>query len=221
MMDRKMEHPPASKRARTRLAKVLLTEDVLKKRMNRVCSICLEDHILGSTARRMPCQHLFCEECILEWLSRDNRCPMCQYQLPTDSVVYERYRKNEMKSRKLRVSNTALKNMRLAELTRLCEYMSVDLSKCINRVDLEKALKESGKIQLIEEEKEISSMKDEVSEDPISLISRSRWSSENLSCLRVRDLKYLMKRLNLPSNCMITKSDLIGALVKMQADALC
>jgi hypothetical protein len=112
--------------------------------------------------------------------------------------------------------------MKTAELTRLCEYIGVDLSKCIDRSDLEATLKRSGKIKLIEEEKQdlTSSLKDEVSEEPLSLISRVRWNTENLSCLRVRDLKFLMQRLNLSTNGCITKSDLIVSLVNAQTRAL-
>lgn len=169
--------------------------------------------------RRMPCQHVFCEGCILSWLDRDNSCPLCKYELPTDSVVYERSRKKSMKC--VRVTEEAISKMKTAELTRLCEYIGVDLTKCIDRSDLETTLKKSGKIKLIEEEKEdVISLKDEVSDEPLSLISRSRWNSENLSCLRVRDLKFLMQRLNLSSNGCITKSDLINSLVDAQTRAL-
>lgn len=168
----------------------------------------------------MPCQHVFCEECILSWLDRDNSCPLCKYELPTDSVVYERSRKKHLKC--VRVTEEAISKMKTAELTRLCEYIGVDLSKCIDRSDLEATLKRSGKIKLIEEEKQdlTSSLKDEVSEEPLSLISRVRWNTENLSCLRVRDLKFLMQRLNLSTNGCITKSDLIVSLVNAQTRAL-
>ena len=155
----------------------------------------------------------------MSWLDRDNSCPLCKYELPTDSVVYERSRKKSMKC--VRVTKEAISKMKTAELTRLCEYIGVDLSKCIDRSDLETTLKNSGKIKLIEEEKEdLISLKDEVSDEPLSLISRVRWNSENLSCLRVRDLKFLMQRLNLSTNGCITRSDLINALVDAQTRAL-
>jgi len=209
--------------------------------MNRVCSICLEvyryffsfyfyawkinarqqqDQILGCYARRMPCQHVFCEDCILTWLDRDNSCPVCKYELPTDSVVYERKRREIVKLYPPRVSEEAISSMKIAELTRLCEYIGVDLSKCIDRSDLESTLKQSGKIKLIEEEKYSTSLKDDVSDEPLSLISRTRWNSDNLSCLRIRDLKLLMQRLGLPLDGCITKSDLTKSLIEAQTKAL-
>lgn len=30
---------------------------------------------------RLDCSHVFCEECILEWLERDRTCPMCRAQV--------------------------------------------------------------------------------------------------------------------------------------------
>lgn len=30
------------------------------------------------TAVALDCNHVFCEECISEWLERDKTCPMCR-----------------------------------------------------------------------------------------------------------------------------------------------
>ena len=52
------------------------------------CSICLEE--LEGKASQMPCGHLFNKECIGEWLSRHNQCPVCRYELPSADEEYER-----------------------------------------------------------------------------------------------------------------------------------
>merc|ERR1712173_123962 len=39
--------------------------------------------------RRLPCGHMFHEGCVFEWLSRDFKCPLCRWELPTDSPVFE------------------------------------------------------------------------------------------------------------------------------------
>jgi len=33
---------------------------------------------------KMPCSkaHVFCRECVAEWLARDDSCPMCRVALP-------------------------------------------------------------------------------------------------------------------------------------------
>ena len=60
---------------------------------NECCTICLEDHVPGELAARLPCGHLFHKDCVVEWLRRHCVCPVCRYELPTDSVVYARTRR--------------------------------------------------------------------------------------------------------------------------------
>src|SRR5699024_9815088 len=46
----------------------------------RQCPICL-GAISGPNARLgllLNCDHVFCEECIVSWLERDRRCPVCR-----------------------------------------------------------------------------------------------------------------------------------------------
>ncbi|KXZ54917.1 hypothetical protein GPECTOR_4g989 [Gonium pectorale] len=42
------------------------------------CPVC-QDPV--TTPVRLDCGHIFCEECILEWLERDRTCPMCRAQV--------------------------------------------------------------------------------------------------------------------------------------------
>mmetsp|Transcript_61002 Transcript_61002/g.145362 ORF Transcript_61002/g.145362 Transcript_61002/m.145362 type:complete len:333 (+) Transcript_61002:79-1077(+) len=46
------------------------------------CSICLEAGTPRSARwRRLPCQHIFHEQCLLEWLRRAQHCPLCRVNL--------------------------------------------------------------------------------------------------------------------------------------------
>jgi len=45
------------------------------------CSICLEAGQEGSRWRSLPCSHTFHEDCLLQWLQRGRRCPLCRLDL--------------------------------------------------------------------------------------------------------------------------------------------
>eukprot|EP00929_Paragymnodinium_shiwhaense_P039036 TRINITY_DN20538_c0_g1_i1.p1 TRINITY_DN20538_c0_g1~~TRINITY_DN20538_c0_g1_i1.p1 ORF type:complete len:338 (+),score=13.52 TRINITY_DN20538_c0_g1_i1:25-1038(+) len=40
------------------------------------CAICHEDMAVGQSVRRLPCEHLFHDVCILPWLQRQQLCPL-------------------------------------------------------------------------------------------------------------------------------------------------
>ncbi|KAG6788320.1 hypothetical protein POTOM_004384 [Populus tomentosa] len=52
---------------------------------NLECPVCLETISTGSEAKRMPCFHIYHGKCIVEWLMNSNTCPVCRYQMPTES----------------------------------------------------------------------------------------------------------------------------------------
>ena len=86
--------PPASKDAIEKLQEVKIDEKYCKKNEQTGeleyprCSICFDD--LKEKATIMPCGHLFNKECLHEWLSQHNQCPVCRHELPTDDQEYER-----------------------------------------------------------------------------------------------------------------------------------
>ncbi|KAJ1387008.1 Zinc finger, RING-type [Sesbania bispinosa] len=57
---------------------------VMKPKDN--CSICMEefgDDVDGVTVSAMPCNHLFHQQCIVQWLQTNHVCPLCRYSMPT------------------------------------------------------------------------------------------------------------------------------------------
>ncbi|KAJ9677272.1 hypothetical protein PVL29_022332 [Vitis rotundifolia] len=49
------------------------------------CMICLEEFATESEVSRMPCSHVYHEDCIIEWLERSHMCPLCRFKMPAIS----------------------------------------------------------------------------------------------------------------------------------------
>ncbi|KAF0921272.1 hypothetical protein E2562_003080 [Oryza meyeriana var. granulata] len=58
-----------------------------------VCAVCTDALPLATTASRLPCGHLYHSDCIVQWLSLRNSCPVCRrsiQMLPaafTDEII--------------------------------------------------------------------------------------------------------------------------------------
>lgn len=63
-----------------------LTEEDNAKCSDLTCCICLLDLTVGEKCARMPCDHLFHNECIQNWAIRKNQCPLCQRPIPLQRV---------------------------------------------------------------------------------------------------------------------------------------
>lgn len=48
------------------------------------CPVCLENMLMGSQLIRLPCSHIFHDNCILQWLKTGHMCPLCRFELPTE-----------------------------------------------------------------------------------------------------------------------------------------
>jgi len=44
----------------------------------QTCMVCLADFSIGDECRRLPCNHVFHQSCIDEWLRRCTDCPICK-----------------------------------------------------------------------------------------------------------------------------------------------
>ncbi|GMI24907.1 hypothetical protein TeGR_g14425, partial [Tetraparma gracilis] len=58
------------------------------------CSICLCDYEAEDKVVHLPCNHLFHDDCLGEWVKRNVKCPMCQLDLRTvnqDGTVNTQY----------------------------------------------------------------------------------------------------------------------------------
>ena len=213
MDDSEIETPPASTRAISRLAKVVVDERIIRLEGNRTCVICFEDHLLGSYATRLPCQHIFCRSCIVEWLRKKCTCPNCRYELRTDSTAFE----NRKHRRPLRFSKERLNMMKVGELTRLAETLRIDIASCVTKKDLLRCLMSSST-------KKLNIVETEATDDPSattfdsneSTIAGKRWTNEMLMRLKVRELRRMTIKFQIASESFVEKSDFVKALVDAQ-----
>jgi E3 ubiquitin-protein ligase RNF115/126 len=81
--------PPASKSEVEKLQKEIVHEDNLEKYKDCECAVCKEAYSKLEKTIKMPCNHLFHEDCIIPWLKQHNSCPVCRYELKTDDQYYE------------------------------------------------------------------------------------------------------------------------------------
>ncbi|KAI3419193.1 hypothetical protein GPALN_006945 [Globodera pallida] len=52
------------------------------------CGICLEEIETGEIQpRALPCDHVFHQSCIQRWLTKNNTCPKCRYQIPNEADI--------------------------------------------------------------------------------------------------------------------------------------
>lgn len=55
----------------------------VRLQMAETCAVCLEEMLIGSEANRMPCSHVFHQQCIFQWLQLSHLCPLCRFKMPT------------------------------------------------------------------------------------------------------------------------------------------
>ncbi|CAE6039428.1 unnamed protein product [Arabidopsis arenosa] len=84
---RSCEHPPASKSAIEALPVIEIDPTHLVSDSQSHCAVCKENFVLKSSAREMPCNHIYHPDCILPWLAIRNSCPVCRHELPTEDLT--------------------------------------------------------------------------------------------------------------------------------------
>ncbi|KAK4487248.1 hypothetical protein RD792_006147 [Penstemon davidsonii] len=75
---------PAPRSAIDSLPTVRITQRHLRTDAN--CVVCLNDFKLGTQAKRMPCDHIYHSNCIVNWLLQHNTCPVCRFVFGSGSV---------------------------------------------------------------------------------------------------------------------------------------
>eukprot|EP00755_Sulcionema_specki_P040274 Sspe_Gene.25001::Locus_9991_Transcript_1_1_Confidence_1.000_Length_1272::g.25001::m.25001 len=70
----------AEKYARHELLLVTIPHNA--KEGEYTCCVCMEAFPPRAKAKKMPCEHIFHETCLIEWLKSNVTCPLCRYELP-------------------------------------------------------------------------------------------------------------------------------------------
>jgi len=70
--------PPAMEQDIRSLPVVLIAPEHLECTDKAACMVCQEPFKVGQPAMQLPCSHVFCPECIAEWLRRHRTCPLCR-----------------------------------------------------------------------------------------------------------------------------------------------
>ncbi|XP_034664487.1 E3 ubiquitin-protein ligase Iruka [Drosophila subobscura] len=77
--------PPLSSNRINEIPNVQITSEEVEKKMQ--CSICWDDFKMDETVRKLPCSHLYHENCIVPWLNLHSTCPICRKSLANDANV--------------------------------------------------------------------------------------------------------------------------------------
>jgi len=151
--------PPTAKSTLRTLPRIKVSKHDIEKNESNECSICLDELVLGEDALRIPCGHLYHEDCVNDWLKKSNECPVCRWELPTDDSSYEQGRKERMKGRKIRLRHEDLANKSCAELRRLALFLNIDSKGCLEKSEFVECIAASDQVQIVEgqEEGDVSS----------------------------------------------------------------
>ncbi|XP_060649180.1 E3 ubiquitin-protein ligase Iruka [Drosophila nasuta] len=74
--------PPLSSQRINEIPNVKISAEEVERKMQ--CSVCWDDFKLDETVRKLPCSHLYHENCIVPWLNLHSTCPICRKSLAND-----------------------------------------------------------------------------------------------------------------------------------------
>ena len=52
--------------------------------VKKECYICLKTFSRSRIVRKLPCNHMFCHDCLSPWVKTHYNCPTCKFQLKKD-----------------------------------------------------------------------------------------------------------------------------------------
>ena len=84
--NKKHSNGPTEDKSLNKLKRFQLTNKYCKKGKNGKyelpsCCICLSEIAKGQETVLLPCGHMFHWKCCLNWLKKNNTCPMCRFQI--------------------------------------------------------------------------------------------------------------------------------------------
>ncbi|KAL4924639.1 uncharacterized protein BDV17DRAFT_274163 [Aspergillus undulatus] len=62
-----------------------VTEDTLQQ--CNECGICVNSYRKGMLISRLPCQHTFHRQCVVQWLCNNDTCPLCRQSITITSAM--------------------------------------------------------------------------------------------------------------------------------------
>lgn len=71
--------PPLSREVIDAIPTVAIVQEQVDAKVQ--CSVCWEDFVLGENVRKLPCAHVYHENCICPWLELHGTCPICRQNL--------------------------------------------------------------------------------------------------------------------------------------------
>lgn len=74
--------PPLSSQRINEIPNVKISAEEVERKMQ--CSVCWDDFKLDETVRKLPCSHLYHENCIVPWLNLHSTCPICRKSLANE-----------------------------------------------------------------------------------------------------------------------------------------
>lgn len=197
--------PPTSAASLRSLPRIKVTPYDIAANESAECSICLDELVTGQPALRIPCGHLFHEDCVKDWLLKSNECPVCRFELPTDDAEYERGRRTRMAGRKLRMRYADLTVKSIQELQRLATFISVDVRGCLEKGDIVERIAASPQVHIIPA--------GSASPASGSASPGATCSPQQLDGLGILEVRALADRLGIDVSDCQEKADMISRLV--------
>ena len=191
--------PPASTKVLARLPVVKVTPADLEQDANDSCSICMEEHVVGAQATKLPCGHIYHHKCVQGWLEKHCTCPVCRYEMDTEDHVYEEGRKGRMRQRSARYRQSELAGLGVRALKQLSASLEVDITGCFEKREIVSALVASGRVSVVAE-----------SDQPTYAIG-------TLNAMSVSELRRFTGALGVDCVGCLTKEDMVERLIQSEA----
>jgi len=199
--------PPTSASTLRTLPRIKVTPYDIAANEGSECSICLADLETGEPALRIPCGHLFHEECVNDWLKKSNECPVCRFELPTDDAEYERGRQTRMAGRKIRMRHADLGVKSGQELRRLAHFIGVDVKGCLEKSEIVERIAASPKVQIVQ-----ADAATDLSSGGAPVAGAQTLTTSQLEAMSIGEVRCVMERLGVDSSGCTDKSEMLARL---------